>query len=98
MTVTWNGLSAFASYTTVVDLAPAFPAAGNPLFLGDVLIPLPPAFSLTGTLNGAGVAQTTLTPSVGAPGLVGTPFYAQFGVLDLAGQFRLSNGLTRIFQ
>ena len=67
--------------------------------LGEVLVPVPPAAILQGSLDSAGMLQATAIPAAAAPSLIGIPVYLQIGVLDaVAGQLRLSNGYVRIFQ
>jgi hypothetical protein len=95
-TVVWDGVIPSAPFVWAIDFAPGF--STGPGLLGEVLVPLPLAYSVQGTLDAAGMQQTTLVPALGAPALVGVPFYAQFAVFDAAaGGFRLSNGLVRIF-
>ena len=99
VTTTFDGVIPSAPFTCIVDLAPSFSTAFAPLALGELLVPATTPPVLAGTLDALGQFSVTLTPAASAPALVGVPFYAQFGVYDaIAGQFRLSNGLTRVFQ
>jgi hypothetical protein len=64
-----------------------------------MLVPVPAAGILQGTLDAFGMTQVTLTPSVAMPMVVNVPVYAQFGVLDSTiGQVRLSNGPVWFFK
>lgn len=99
VTLTFDSVIPFAPFACVVDLSPSFSTAFSSLLVGELLVPLPTAIALEGTLDAAGMAQVAFTPAVSAPLLTDVPIYVQFGVLDaVAGKVRMSNGLVRIFK
>jgi hypothetical protein len=93
-----EGLIPFAPFALAIDLAPSFSTGLGPLFLGELLVSPAPAAILQGNLDAAGMFQATVTPAISAPQLTGAPLYLQCGVLDAAGQVRLSNSHIRILQ
>lgn len=98
VTVTLNGVLPYAAFTLAVDLAPGFSTAYAPLLVGEVLVPVPPAALIQGTLDASGMLQLATVPAGYAPAIVGIPIYLQLGVYDpVAGNIRVSNGLVRRF-
>jgi hypothetical protein len=99
VTVMLEGLIPSAPFALAIDAAPGFTTPNGPLFLGELLVPLPPAVIFEGVLDALGMFQLTTIPAVSVPSAVGVPLYAQFGVLDAPeANVRLSNGQIRRFQ
>jgi hypothetical protein len=99
VTVTFDGTIPLAPFACIVDLAPSFSTAFSALLLGELLVPVPTVITLQGTLDAAGMFQTSLTPAVNVPSLVDIPFYVQIAVFDsVSGKWLMSNGLVRFFR
>jgi hypothetical protein len=97
VTVTFDGAIPNAPFACILDVNPWFSTGFSTYAIGELLVPIPAAPAVQGTLGALGSVQMTFTPAA-VPSLMNVPLYVQLAVWDAgAGKFRLSNGLVRIF-